>query len=125
MKNPFHKVPLTVGQFIDNIEKNGLAHIRFRYFEYDNDYSNKNFSDKPIAACALGQGIWNSFHDTDIPYAFSSAVNRTAPDLWVNIQCWNDTDKLSIQEIVNKARKQYRGYLDNPIRHGDQGYFAH
>lgn len=119
---------ITLGQFIDNIEKNGVPHINGAFFNRT-DYSD-NTRETIIGACALGQGALNTFddvftqHDSFWGILRDIRMDPTKDDYYgynfVNrIIHWNDNDKLSLTEIVARAREKFASSLNTVIEWKD------
>jgi hypothetical protein len=121
---------ITLGQFIDNIEKNGVPHIVGMYLQRTTNSEKKR--ENIIGACALGQGALNTFADDEIFTVhedFWQALQNTYSEpveggfsnySFVNrIIHWNDTEKLSLGEIANRARETFAKNLDTVIEWKD------
>lgn len=106
---------LTLGQFIDNIEKNGYPQVRAKLFAYDEE-GNNNIQ---LGACALGQGCYNTFNDYIAPPTFWSILNNTRNSNGSNFEDYivrlNDDERLPISEIVKRARIDFKDQLDTVI----------
>ena len=118
---------ITVGQFIDAIEKNGLPqHFGDFFFRGDNYSDNPN--PKVTQACAVGQayinlGIYNENgymingfrwgDGTDASRDFGSSVESYAINL-------NDEHHLDFAAIAERLRGYYAGNLDDIMYRVDE-----
>lgn len=101
---------ITLGEFIDNMEKNGWPQFFGDMFQFD--YTAIS-SGQVKAACALGQarlntlgGRYSNIMDVlnDEVYDFSRRVIR-----------YNDTYRMSIPEIVVLVREEFKDQLDTEL----------
>lgn len=92
---------ITIGQFIDNMERNGLKQA-FGYM-IDNHIH-------PTEACALGQGVINTDWSND--YGEYMYLPAHFAD-WVMER--NDVDKWPIARIAEQARIAFNYLLDQEI----------
>lgn len=107
---------LTLGNFIDNMEKNGYPQIQFDMWGRDgNGTPNIKFG-----GCALGQACYNTFKDYEIPRGFwqplydihSPSTGKSFDSYVVDL---NDNQHLSIPEIVKDLRAEFADHLNTII----------
>lgn len=107
-------VTITVGEFIDNIERNGWTQKFGAVFNEDalDQSTNLLDRDKVTEACAFGQGMLNA----NIHILDDSVWNKLNwRDIYETISRWNDKDLLSIPTIVKLAREKYADQLDEKL----------
>lgn len=113
---------ITVGQFIDNIEKNGYPQIFGTMWgrggEITSDGKSKYEVGVKYGACALGQGIYNTFNDYNIPFSIDKLMASTRFEsremsLFEIIVYLNDARKLSIPEIAGSVRELFKDHLED------------
>lgn len=117
----------TLGEFVDNIEKNGLPQSHGTLFtaEYGNGltlgYGEGSRllpvagESKIIAACAFGQGLINQGvipFENDSSMAVNFGHNSLLKEIYEEVWDMNDNALMNYKEIVEKLRTQYEDYLD-------------
>jgi hypothetical protein len=107
-------VEVTLDQFLDGVAENGLPKSVHTYFQYSEDHA--------IAACAIGQGVYNIAKDKSPEYLSRMASyigatldtiiiepttirDKTVYSLHRLLARLNDTTNLSFKEIASEARK--------------------
>lgn len=115
---------ITLGQFIDNIEKNGYKQITGQMFGHGSVWAVETEIDiEKYGACALGQGYFNLFHNYNkYNSIWEGLYNISAPVVGKGeysfpsfIAYENDTLELSISEIVKDARDIFSDSLDKVV----------
>jgi hypothetical protein len=109
---------ITVGMFIDAIERDGLPKTTGTLFRtrkggrsiYHPDLS-KYSTTKIGAACAVGQACIN-LGITDPKTNYLSDINSKVADILNFIIDTNDDTALSLKVIAQRARRKYANYLD-------------
>lgn len=107
---------LTLGQFIDNMEKNGYPQIRHSMFGI-NDNGELDINS---GGCALGQACYNTFKEYEIPSGFWNPIYATtSPSTGRSFDTYivdlNDDEGLDIPTIVKMAREEFADQLDTVI----------
>lgn len=111
-------------EFVDAIEKNGLEHITDNYILFNDE-------DKPVAGCALGQAMINLELTkdraivTEIDMRNKNWDSPTQPSSWLetglhnfipglasHIINMNDETDMSLPEIAQKLRTEYKDHLN-------------
>lgn len=120
---------ITLGQFIDNIEKNGVEHVKGTYLKRIPNSEKKRGN--IIGACALGQGALNTFADDEIftvhedfwrnlkSIYSAPTAGEFGRDFVNRIINWNDYEKLSLGEIAALAREKFASSLNTVIEWED------
>lgn len=114
------KVEITIGQFIDNIEKNGLPKANNHLFGLDNGVNTSNADYlynglKVTAACAFGQGLINS---GAIIYTEFLHNNPVVTELYEYTYQYNDTlfrNDTHFHNVCSELRELYTDRLDEVI----------
>lgn len=103
---------VTVGQFLDNMEKNGYKQAFGSLVMYS-DHTIVLKKRKVIAACALGQALLNTPEWAD--EGPLEAIRHVPNSLYDYITRLNDVRELPIKEIVDMARVRFAAILDSPM----------
>lgn len=121
---------ITLGQFIDSIEKNGYKQITGQMFGQGivpKDSSvwavETEIDIEKYGACALGQGYFNLFHNYnkynsiwEELYEISSSIDGKGQHSFPSFIAYeNDTLELPISEIVKDARDIFSESLDKVV----------
>lgn len=116
---------ITLGQFIDNIEKNGFPQIKGALWGY-RDYG-VPVADIRLGGCALGQGFYNTFKSYEMPINFWGTFPRikfdeNSPEFSESGETFegytaymNDNLGLTLPEIAAKLRAVYFEHLDEVV----------
>jgi hypothetical protein len=120
----------TLGEFIDNIEKNGLPQGYHRTFT--------GYGNIPVEngeACALGQGYWNTIgrpdfidfsHENDFWNEFNSITGHMhsidGRSFTSRVIQLNDDQRLPLPEIAEILRIDFVEHLNTPISIGFPEY---
>lgn len=120
---------ITLGQFINNMEKNGYPQITGELWadKWD-EVKQQSLKDITQGGCALGQAYWNTFHNYDVTDSFFRELNAekidiiedntygisysTFTDIVVEL---NDSLGVPIPEIAKFMRKLFKDQLNRVI----------
>lgn len=121
---------VSIGEFIDAIEKNGLRQTFGSYFRTDdNEYFNSvhNLEGTINAACAIGQACINL---DVVPYNFvggslmsgNPPENRRFSELLNRVVALNDGEHETLDIIASKLRQEFREDLNLKINFEEFDY---
>jgi hypothetical protein len=113
---------LTLGDFIDNMEKSGFPKITGKLYAYSYDPDTKaSIQDIEKGGCALGQACWNTFHDysqelgTDFIGTLDAIFNKQGRTFYEVVVTLNDNSTLSIEQIAKEVRHDFKDHLDKVL----------
>lgn len=110
---------ITLGDFIDNIEKNGYRQVKHQYIKGNpTSWFERTF--KGAGACALGQGLINTFgkkviQDFSHQRNILDYLKINYPYLVGHTIAANDVYRMPIFKIVNDLRYEYKDRLNEII----------
>lgn len=109
------KKTFTVGDFIDAMERNGYPQAR------DGNWIVMTKDETKVRrACAMGQGLLNMGLDQmDFQHVFREVTYREGYYIRQNFTSFvmylNDTEKLSIKKIAERAREKFKSVLNEKV----------